>query len=145
MAVRLAMFRIWTALRGRWLRSTPALQLRVERSHHVDEAPPDADGLQDYHYAYDIYRFSDGTRVLYARSYADTPKHAHFLNAEVRGRMRPLRPADLRTPLLRAAAQHLCQAEGKRDLAWLSGRGNGYEPVPAGLLHPPAPRPPSPP
>ena len=104
--------------------------MHVERTHHVDASEPDDDGMYEYHYEYDIYRFTDDAICLAARSYVHTPDEAHFLGIEVRGHSRMLVDRDLARPLFRSAAEYL-QAHGKRDLRWLSGRGNGYEPVPA--------------
>jgi len=102
----------------------------VATTHHIDSSEADAQGgTHDYYYEYDLYRFSEGDAVLIARSYIDTPVTASFLNIELRGNARRLCRADLKTPLLAAAAAYLRTA-GKRELLWLSGRGNGYEPLP---------------
>ncbi|WP_295938972.1 hypothetical protein [uncultured Xanthomonas sp.] len=102
--------------------------MHVDITHHVDASEPD-DGY-GYSYAYTLYRFSDGSDRLLARSYDDDADHAHFLNIEVDGHVRLMIDADLRHPLLLAAAAYLVEA-GKRRLRWLSGRGDGYEPLPA--------------
>lgn len=105
--------------------------MRVDVTHHIDTCEPDALGQYEYYYEYDIYRFSaDGEGnsdvTLIARSYGDTRHEAHFLNVEVRGSARPLRDADLQTPLFVEAVAYLRNA-GKHHISWLSGRGNGYE------------------
>lgn len=105
--------------------------VRVERARHVDCSAPDASGAVDYHYEYDIYRFVQGRRCLVARSYVDTPDEAHFLSIEINGRSRLLKKADMLRPLCLFAQAQL-RREGKQQLRWLSGRGNGYEPVPDG-------------
>ncbi|AZR31203.1 hypothetical protein [Xanthomonas vasicola] len=103
--------------------------MHVERARHIDCSAPDASGAVDDDYEYDIYRFVDGARCLFARSYTDTPNEAHFLSIEVGGKSRLLKDADLLDPLCVFAQAQLRQ-EGKQQLCWLSGRGNGYEPVP---------------
>lgn len=100
----------------------------VAITHHIDASEPDAQGAYDYYYEYDLYRFSDGENALIARSYTDTGDEAHFLSIELRGDARRLLEADLKMPLFADAAAHL-RAAGKHKLSWLSGRGNGYEPV----------------
>lgn len=99
--------------------------MQVSRVRHTDCSAPDASGEYAYDYEYDIYHFVDGGIGLIARSYTDTPEEAHFLNIEVNGTLRLLTQADL-------AQAHLRQ-EGKRELRWLSGRGDGYEPLPGGM------------
>ena len=103
--------------------------MHVECTRYVDASEPDADGMYDYHYEYDIYHFTEGAISIKARSYTDEPGEAHFLAIELHGKHRLLADADLKLPLMRAAQEHLRLA-GKTDVRWLSGRGNGYEPVP---------------
>ncbi len=103
--------------------------MQVERVRHVDCGEPDASGMYDYEYEYDIYRFSDAATCLVARSYTDTPAEVHFLSIEVAGKSRLLQPADLAHRLCGLAQAYL-RREGKREIRWLSGRGDGYEPVP---------------
>lgn len=103
--------------------------MQVERVRHVDCGEPDASGIYEYYYEYDIYRFIDAATSLVARSYTDTPAEVHFLTIEVAGKSRTLQPADLARPLC-ALAQAYLRREGKLEIRWLSGRGNGYEPVP---------------
>lgn len=109
-----------------------SVPIQVERTRHVDCSEPDASGAYDYYYEYDLYRFSDGAACLIARSYTDTPDEAHFLSLDVGGKSRLLKAADLARPMCVFAQLHL-RGEGKRELHWLSGRGNGYEPVPEEL------------
>jgi hypothetical protein len=101
----------------------------VECVREVDASEPDADGAHEYHYEYDVYRFSEDGLCVIARSYTDSSDEAHFLAVERCGRRRLLVDADLVHPLFRAAAVYL-HGIGKAHLNWLSGRGNGYEPVP---------------
>lgn len=101
----------------------------VETSHHIDAGEQDADGLYDYYYEYDVYRFIDGEATLVARSYLDEPDAAHLLRIEEAGVGRLLAQADLARPLVSQALDHLRQL-GKRKLSWLSGRGDtGYETI----------------
>ncbi|WP_407353306.1 hypothetical protein [Luteimonas sp. R10] len=103
--------------------------MHVERTRHVDASDPDDAGTYDYHYEYDIYRFSDDALCITARSYVDEPDEAHFLGVVAHGHARKMVDSDLAQPLFIAASAYL-RAHGKKDLLWLSGRGDGYEPVP---------------
>ena len=105
--------------------------MHIERVRQIDSSEPDESGLFDYYYEYDIYRFTDGPICLIARSYTDEPDEAHFLRVEINGSRRALIDSDLSHPLFLEAQSHL-HSEGKVQLSWLSGRGNGYESVPAG-------------
>jgi hypothetical protein len=97
-------------------------------SHHVYAGGP---GLDRFHCEYDLYRFSDGTKVLVARSYTDEPHEVHFLRCEKRGDPdRPLIVDDLLDPLFRTAVSHLREL-GMLEISWLNVRGWGYELVPA--------------
>lgn len=102
--------------------------MHVEQTHHIDAGEPDARGMYVYYYEYDLYSFSEADVAVVARSYRDTPAEAHFLRIEIDGAPRLLHNDDFQRPLVVAATQHL-RALGKRELNWLSGRGNGYEPV----------------
>lgn len=104
--------------------------MHVECSRHLDVSEPDAEGMYEYHYEYDIYHFTEGAISIKARSYTHEPGEAHFLAIEADGKRRLLVDADMKLPLMFAAQNHLRLA-GKTDLRWLSGRGNGYEPVPS--------------
>lgn len=106
----------------------------IECTRHIDASEPDADGFYDYHYEYDIYRFTDGAACVMARSYTYQEDEAHFLRIELDGVPRLLTDADLARPLFLEARDHLIGL-GKTRLQWLSGRGNGYEPVPSDQLH----------
>lgn len=103
--------------------------MHVERTHHVDASEPDEAGMYEYHYEYDVYRFSNGAICFTARSYVDDPNEAHFLGVMVRGQSRMMVDSDLAQPLFLSALVYL-DAHGKTDVRWLSGRGNGYESVP---------------
>ena len=109
--------------------------MQIERTHHVDASEPDVAGLYEYFYEYDMFRFSDGSNCIVARSYVDEPDEAHFLRVEIDGQRRSMTDADLADPLLLAAQSHLLSI-GKVRLNWLSGRGNGYEAVPAAHVPP---------
>ena len=43
----------------------------VQITHHVDASEPDAQGMYDYRYEYDLYTFREGGLALVARSYTD--------------------------------------------------------------------------
>lgn len=105
--------------------------MKIERTRHVDASEHDESEGYDYYYEYDIYLFTDCSASLAARSYVDEPHEAHFLSIEEHGHSRTLVDADLKRSLFQTAQLHL-RSEGKTDLRWLSGRGDGYEPVPAG-------------
>ncbi|RNF86235.1 hypothetical protein [Montanilutibacter psychrotolerans] len=108
--------------------------MHIECTRQLDASDPDASGNYEYYYEYDMYRFTDGAICFVARSYTDEPDEAHFLRIELDGTPRPMTDSDLARPLFLAAQAHLHGA-GKVHLRWLSGRGNGYEPVPSGLHH----------
>lgn len=97
-------------------------------THHVDADEPDEHGGCHYYYEYDVYGFSEGDVTLMARAYVDSADEAHFLSVTLCGKRRLLRDADLETPLFLEAVAYLRNV-GKHKLTWLSGRGNGYEPV----------------
>src|SRR4051794_7209840 len=102
--------------------------MKVKITHHVDANEPDAEGESEYHYEYDLYVFSEDGVAVVARSYIDEPDEAHFLRIEIDGKPQLMKRADLRRPLVVSAARHLSNT-GKKRLTWLSGKGNGYEPV----------------
>lgn len=102
--------------------------MHVECNHYVDASEPDSRGMYAYYYEYDLFSFSEADVVVVARSYHDTPKEAHFLRIEIDGSSRLMQKLDFQRPLVVAAIQHL-HALGKQELNWLSGRGNGYDPV----------------
>jgi hypothetical protein len=102
--------------------------MQVQTTRHVDAGEPDADGFYDYYYEYDVTVFSAGSLSLVARSYTDAPHEAHFLRIEAGSRHRQLTDEDMKSPLVIEATTYL-RAQGKSDINWLSGRGNGYEAV----------------
>ncbi len=102
--------------------------MRVDRSRHVDSSEPDASGMGDYHYEYDIYRFVEGIECLVARSYTDSPQEAHFLAWELGSLRRPLQRSDFAKPVVFAAEAFL-RSEGKIELNWLDEQGT-YERLP---------------
>lgn len=104
------------------------MRMRVSIDHHVEASEADANGMHDWHYEYDAYRFSQGWRSFVARAYTDEPGKVAFLSREVKifgfYRHRLLNSADLESPLFRAAVAHL------RDLGMTSfdrlTEANGY-------------------
>ena len=105
--------------------------MQVRTTRHVDASEPDADGLYDYYYEYDVTVFSTESLSLVARSYTDAPHEAHFLRAETGSGHRQLTEEDMKSSLVVEATAYL-RAQGKSEINWLSGRGNGYEKIPAG-------------
>src|SRR5262245_56271745 len=100
----------------------------VRVTHHVEEIPGNPPGCES-RYEYDLYFFfSNEGPALVARSYVQIPEEAHFLRIESNGRMRALTLDDLRGPLFSEAKRYLAEL-GKHELTWLSGNGNGYEPI----------------
>ena len=104
------------------------MRMRVSVDHFIDASDADADGMHDWHYEYDVYRFSRGWRSFVARAYTDEPGKLAFLSCEVKVfgfyRHRLLRSADLRSSLFGAAVAHL------RGLGMMSfdrlTKANGY-------------------
>lgn len=103
--------------------------MEVEVTHHIDASERDAQGMYEYYYEYDIYRFTGGKMSCAARSYVDEPEAAHFLRISEGKRERFLRETDFQSPLLVAAIDYLRSA-GKRKLNWLSGEHGGYTALP---------------
>ena len=87
------------------------MTVRVSIDHYVDASDADADGMHDWHYEYDVYRFSRGWRSFVARGYTDEPGRIAFLLCEVKVfgvyRRRLLSSADLKSSLFGAAVAHL--------------------------------------
>jgi hypothetical protein len=87
------------------------MRIRVSIDHHVDASDIDAEGMHDWHYEYDVYRFSRGWRSFVARGYMDEPGKIAFLSCEVEVfgfyRHRLLSSADLKSSLFGAAVAHL--------------------------------------
>lgn len=52
--------------------------MHIECTHHIDASEPDEDGMHEYYYEYDMYRFTDGALCLVARSYSDEPDEAQL-------------------------------------------------------------------
>lgn len=98
--------------------------MKVDVSHHVDASEPDAEGLHDYHYEYDIFTFSDGTTWLAARAYADEPQRAAFMTSNSHA----LTVQDLHHPLFVEAVAYL-RAAGKRELSWFCASESRYIPI----------------
>jgi hypothetical protein len=108
--------------------------MKVTITHHIDASERDSRGKYSYCYEYEMFRFADAKGTLVARGYADEKSSAHFLGAESAGESRALRDDDLKTALFAEAVRYLRNA-GKKKLSWLSGRGNGYEPILAASLN----------
>lgn len=102
--------------------------MHIECTRHIDASEPDESGMYEYYYEYDMFHFRDGQICLVVRAYTDDQHEAHFLRIEENGVARRLVDADLNLSLFQKALAHLHTA-GKSNLSWLSGRGDGYEPV----------------
>ena len=108
--------------------------MHVECTHHVDASEPDEAGMYSYYYEYDLYRFTDESACVVARSYTDEADEAHFLRIEVGGQRRPIVGSDFAHPLFPAAQAYL-RSIGKVSLRWLGSKGQGFEAVPLGRGH----------
>ena len=102
--------------------------MQVHASHHVDAGTQAADGSYDFYYEYSIIKLSEGGKSLVARSYVDTPTEVHFLRLESGSARRALTAIDMSSTFCAKAVAYL-RAIGKTEITWLSGRGEGYEPV----------------
>ena len=102
--------------------------MRVDRSRHIDSSEPDASGVLDYYYEYDLYRFVEGAECLVARSYTDSPQEAHFLTWELGSQRRPFQRSDFARAVV-IAAEAFLRTEGKIELKWLGEQGT-YERLP---------------
>jgi hypothetical protein len=113
-----------------WVGDAPDLAMTdmdVTVSHHIDASEPDAEGMHEYHYEYDIHEFSRAGITYVARSYVDETGTAAFLSVRQGGASRLLRSSDLTHPLLVAAVDHLRSA-GKTRVDRLSDP-EGYVPL----------------
>jgi len=102
--------------------------MRVSIDHHIDASDTDADGMHDWHYEYDVYRFSQGWKSFVARAYTDEPGKVAFLSCEVKVlgfyRHRLLNAADLKSSLFGDAVAHL-RGLGMTSFDRLT-KANGY-------------------
>ncbi|MNR76240.1 hypothetical protein D3C72_68980 [compost metagenome] len=100
--------------------------MKVETSHHIDASEPDAQGMHEWHYEYDLFLFTDDNLRLAARSYSDTRQEAHFIGLEKKHKQ--LNIADeLGQPLVLFAIAYL-RSVGKTELNYLSA--DGYKSLP---------------
>ena len=91
--------------------------MKVDKSHHIDKSEPDADGMYEYYYEYDIYEFSEGDLKLVTRSY-ENESEAHFLRLEKKGNKSFLSKKSLNEPLVQQAIDYL-KKEGKVFISYL--------------------------
>ncbi len=96
--------------------------MQVAKTHHIDCSERGADGLYEWYYEYDLFRFVEGDVALVARSYVDSPAEAHLLRVERAEKPCQLSAADLGSPLAIAAIGYLRDC-GIRKLQWLSPSG----------------------
>jgi hypothetical protein len=101
--------------------------MHIEKSHHVDASEPDADGLYEWRYEYDLFHFSQAPLTLIARSYTSTPGTVHFLRLEWEDLRRGLKREDFSRPIVHDAVKYL-RANGFHHIEWLTDAG--YEAVP---------------
>ena len=102
--------------------------MEVHITHHLESSKLNAQEQHDFSYEYDLYFFSKAKTTIVARSYVTETNEVHFLRIESDGQSRLLIKTDLKSPLFIEAVYYL-QKVGKETLNWLSGRGNGYEPI----------------
>ena len=100
--------------------------MEVIKTHHVDASEPDANGLHDYYYEYDLYAFSEGDLSYVARRYCDEPGQARFLNKRTGQDWRLLEASDFNTAMFAEATACLRQ-EGAKQIQVLGKQG--YFPV----------------
>jgi hypothetical protein len=101
--------------------------MHVEKTHHVDASEPDADGLYEWRYEYDLYSFSDASISVVARTYVLEPDAVYFLHIEQGSLHRGITPKEFSLPVFHEAMTYLRDA-GFRRVEWLGA--SGYEPVP---------------
>ena len=92
--------------------------MKVEKSHHIDCSEKDENGLYDYYYEYDIYRFIENDIAFIVRRYTDEENNAHFLRKEIQGKRQHLKPEDLNNSLFKEAVNHL-KSENISKIEWL--------------------------
>jgi hypothetical protein len=101
--------------------------MKIEKSHHVDAGPSDANGRFEWRYEYDLYRFIDEPLTLVARSYSSEADSVHFLRLEQEATSRGIARDDLKLPIFHQATVYLRTAGASR-VEWLAE--SGYEPLP---------------
>ncbi|WP_439892075.1 hypothetical protein ACS7SF_05675 [Ralstonia sp. 25C] len=106
--------------------------MNVEKEHFIDCSDPDADGMYDYYYEYDVYEFQDGGMSYVVRCYTDEPLQASFMGVRPTGKEGDewgfLQLSDMQTDLFRQVVSYLTDA-GKRDITFLSEEG--YQAIPS--------------
>jgi hypothetical protein len=100
--------------------------MKVNVSQHIDKSDLSENGFYDYYYDFNVYAFSEGDVIYYARSYNDQPDEAHFTNGEREGKIFSLSDADFKTDLFIEACIYL-HASAWRQLTYLGN--DGYVPV----------------
>lgn len=101
--------------------------MHVEKTHHVDASEPNADGLYEWRYEYDLYSFSHASISMVARTYVSELDAVYFLRIEQGTLRRGITPKEFSLPVFREAVAYLRDA-GFRRVEWLGE--SGYEPVP---------------
>jgi hypothetical protein len=110
--------------------------MQIKSEHCIDASDPDADGMYDWYYDYDSYRFFDtGPFAILVYADRDALGEASFTAVEDDGKGRGIRAEDFKHPLFVEAATYLRRI-GRVKLKWLNphGAGKGYEPIPLMLI-----------
>jgi hypothetical protein len=105
--------------------------------HHVDSRESSVKEKYDFYYDYDVYRFSDGSQTLAARSYSFEPTTVNLISFETGDDIESLTESSFALPLVQIAIGHL-RALGKQHLRWLNveGKGDAYIPIPEASADP---------
>jgi len=102
----------------------------VQKTHHVDSDDPDAHGMVDWRYEYEILVVRTGAFRVDLRTYVDTPEEISFLrfrDGEISvglGDAKKSYRAEL------AAIASYLRVLGYPSVKWMGGPAGGYEEVP---------------
>lgn len=97
--------------------------MEVKITHKVDSGEKNTEGVYDFHYEYDVYKFIDNRTCFVARSYNDEPSEVHFMKKVYFGQSGYITDGDLTSPLFIEATKHL-KSMGKIAISYLTK--NGY-------------------
>ena len=98
-------------------------KIAINISHHVDASAPNAQGMYDWYYEYDVFEFTNKqhTSALTVRSYSNTPFEASFIDLNSR-QPECIVLDDTLKPLFLFAIQYL-KKSGKTKINYLSAHG----------------------
>lgn len=98
-------------------------KIAINISHHVDASAPNAQGMYDWYYEYDVFEFTDQQHAsaLTVRSYSNTPFEASFIDLNNR-QHEIIALDDTLKPLFQFAIQFL-KKSGKTKINYLSAHG----------------------